>query len=96
VTPDGLLLVLRLQNLKRGDRVYYRDWRGGKGEGTFLRHVDAVGNPIDSKYWGGNKKHGLVVKRDASADEGRVFRPLLQGGDYVLTGEMIVQNVMES
>lgn len=89
-------MVEFLRKLVPGERVHYKDWRGGTGEGVFLRHIDPNGRTVDSRYWGNHKKDGLIIKRDFSADEGRVFRPFLDDGDVINTDVMIAHQVMES
>ncbi len=76
-------LLANLRALQPGQRVRYRDWRGGTGEGTFLRFVDAAGREVPAAAWGGRPRDVVIVKRDFSADDGRIFRPLLGDGDVV-------------
>jgi hypothetical protein len=83
--------------IKPGERVHYRCWRGGEGKGVFLRFI----NPENREYanpdnWGHNARDGMIIKRDFSADEGRVFRPFLKDGDVVLSDLMIAQKIMDS
>ena len=85
-----------LRKLVPGERVHYKDWRGGTGEGVFFSHIDAGGRIVASTYWGNHRKDGLIIKRDFSADEGRVFRPFLGDGDVVMTDLMIAQKIMDS
>jgi hypothetical protein len=92
----GRYLVLARQ-IKPGERVHYRCWRGGEGQGIFLRFI----NPENREYtnpnlWGHHAKDGMVIKRDFSADDGRVFRPFLKDGDMVLSDLMIAEKIMES
>jgi hypothetical protein len=94
--PKEVKLAEFLKLIQPGERVHYRDWRGGSGEGVFLRHIDGEGKTLDPKRWGYSKNHGVVVKRDFSSDDGRVFRPFAGDGDVVLSHLMIVEHVMES
>ena len=87
--PDEEVAALRA--LSPGDRVRYRCWRGGTGEGTFLRHgfreSPRKGAPVRAnrpENWGTNVHDFLVVKRDFSADDGRVFFPLGDSDDQVV------------
>jgi hypothetical protein len=93
-------LAESLRTLRPGDKVYYRDWRGGQGEGVFLRHINAGGQTIGCSHvnslWGYNRYDAVVVKRDFSADEGRVFKPFLGDGDEVVSALMMIAQVMES
>lgn len=79
--PTELLPGLRA--LVCGQRVMYHGWRGDAGEGVFLRFVDAEGKEVEASCWGTKRRDGLVVKRDFSADAGRLFLPLVGDGDVV-------------
>jgi hypothetical protein len=78
-------LALRdaLRALPIGARVAYKDWRGDNGEGVVVRFVSANGTPIKPGLWGIRPLDGIVIKRDFSADDGRIFRPLLGDGDIL-------------
>jgi hypothetical protein len=99
VKPDEEELAAFLRKLEPGERVYYRDWRGGKGEGVFLRHIDKIGQIVGKSslsYWGNNRADGVVIKRDFSADDGRIFKPFLGDGDVVMSMLQIAEEVMSS
>ena len=70
-----------LRQVPINTRVKYTDWRGDTGEGTLLRFVDCNGKEVPSNQWGTTRFDGMVVKRDFSADDGRVLLPLLGDGD---------------
>lgn len=92
-------LVKAMRSLPVGCRVRYRGWRGDSGEGVFLGFVwpDAVpanvpmtpraewraGTVQRAGSWGVKPKDGLMVKRDFSADDGRIFLPFAGDGDFV-------------
>lgn len=78
-------LIQKLRALKPGDRVRYVCWRGDRGDGVFLRFVSAVdGKEIDGQAWGKNRRDGIVVKRNFSADDGRIFLPFIGDGEEVI------------
>lgn len=77
-------LLQGLRALTPGQRVIYRCWRGDSGQGVMLRFVSgATGKPVEPTQWGHDRMDGVLVKRDFSADDGRVFRPFLGDGDDV-------------
>jgi len=79
-------LLTKLRKLVPGQRVAYTCWRGGKGEGVFLRFVDSKGTEVQASRWrAASDKEALVVRRDFSADDGRVFRPFADDGDSIVS-----------
>lgn len=72
-----------LRQLPIGARVAYKGWRGDAGEGVLLRFVAANGKEVKPELWGIRPLDGIVIKRDFSADDGRMFRPLLGDGDVL-------------
>jgi hypothetical protein len=83
ITPDRNL-VRRLRKLSPGRRVIYRGWRGllDHGNGVFIGFWSR-GKVVSPDAWGCDALDGLLVKRDFSADDGRVFRPLIPGNETV-------------
>ena len=75
----------KLIRLKPGGRVEYHDWRGSKGEGIFLRFTNSKGVEVSVERWGANENDGMIIKRDFSADEGRLFKPFLGDGDKIIS-----------
>ncbi len=79
--------VEELRALEPGQRVRYQGWRGplDSGEGTFLRHIfrSEYKTPPSIRFWGRDKLDALLVKRDFSADDGRLFRPFAGDGEMV-------------
>jgi hypothetical protein len=77
VTRDTLRL------LKPMCRVAYEGWRGDHGEGVLLRFVNYRGEAVTPEVWGTNRLDALIVRRDASADEGCRFLPFVGDGDRI-------------
>lgn len=79
-------MVPALRALAPGQRVAYKGWRGDNGEGVFVGFmgiVDGTRRPVAAKDWGKTKSDGLVIKRDFSSDDGRLFLPFAGDGDEV-------------
>jgi len=79
-------MVATLRTLKEGQRVRYKGWRGDTGYGVFLGFIDMMGGtrrPVAAKEWGKTKSDALLIKRDFSADDGRLFLPFAGDGDEV-------------
>src|SRR5271157_714273 len=91
---DRKKLAEKLQKLQSGERVKYRCWRGGEGEGVFLHFVGPTRQKVQATRWGNNSKDGLIVKRDFSADDGYLFLPFSGEDSYVKSILMIAEEVM--